>query len=354
MSATSPPTYARLLHTLARWTLAMSAAALTFEVVVKPIYSLHIVSDPEFGPIVAPGSTVHFGLEGWGTSHWGSRGVRGERASLDGAPPILAVGDSQTESFMVDDDVVFTAKLEGILAKNDPSLRVLNVGKSNHSVADYVGLAPRYIAAFHPRWTVIEVRDKDLGSDAWVKGKRHFASEPGGELTVVDVPEPARHGVGKLFWETRQRSSFVGYSVVRFGRFREAMAREAPLFHAGTPSAARPEGDPAERLADYPLEAELAALRDAWGGRLTILLLADFDPHDPGRVSEIGRWLAERCAATGISFVTLGSASPDFLARGHSPYGFGNTKFNDGHMNVEGHAAVAELLARELERVIKP
>lgn len=331
----------------------MAAAALTFELVVKPVYSLDIVNDPEFGPIVRPGSTVHFGLEGWGTSHWGPRGVRGVRPPANVTAPILAVGDSQTESFMVDDDVVYTAQLEAALRKSDPSSSVLNVGKASHSVADYVRLAPRYIDAFHPRWTIIQVRDNDFGSDAFAKGKRHFVNEPGGALTVVDVPEPARGGVGKLLWDARQRSSFIGYSFVRAGRFREAMAKEAPLFRAGDPPAASAD-DVSEHAAAFPLDAELSALRDAWGGRLTILFLPDFDPHDPGHLSEIGQWLVERCRVTGTSFVSLGTAFPEFLARGHSPYGFANTKFNDGHMNAEGHAAAAELLAREIERALKP
>jgi hypothetical protein len=216
-----------------------------------------------------------------------------------------------------------------------------------------VHLGPHYLEAFHPRWAIIQIVDSDFASDAFNSEKRHFSRAPNGEIAIVEVLQSQRQGANLLLWEARERSSFVGYAAVRAWRFREAMSKEAPLFHASKVHGSATD-NPIERAADWPLDAEFALLRDAWEGRLTILYLPELDPHDAGRKSEIGRWLEERCRKTGTSFVSLADAFPDFLARGHSPYGFNNTKFNEGHMNAAGHAAAAALLAHELERLGVP
>lgn len=336
------------LRIASRWVFAVSAAALTFELALRPIYSIRVTSDREFGPIIEPGTTVHWRVEGAGTSRWADRGIRGANSSAT-ATRVLVLGDSQTEALMVDDDVVYTAQLETALRHTNPNASVLNAGKSSHSVVDYVRLAPSYTAVFQPSWTIIQVRDSDFGSDAWNQTKRHFALTSSG-LSIVDVPEPVRHGPRLLLWNARQRSAFIGYGAVRAGRFREAMAHDPPLFRAGDRANVAPSGD--ETIADWPIDAEFAMLREAWANRLTIFYLPPLDPEDPSHVTAIGEWLARACAATGTSFVTLGSAFPELVARGRTPYGFENTRFNDGHMNPEGHAAAARLLVGEVARLV--
>ncbi len=353
--ATSPSgsPAAAIARAAVRWGVAGALAVLTFELVLRPIYSIHMASDPELGAIIAPGSTVRWGIEGWGTSRWAERGVRVEAADPS-RPSVLVLGDSQTESLMVDDAEVFTTLTERHLQKAKPTARVLNAGKSSHSVADYVALAPRYRAAFAPKWVVVQVRDSDFGSDAFHENKRHF-ERTGAGVTVVDVAEPTRGRLGGIAWAARQRSSFFGYSVVRFGKFRAAAAQDAPLFHASQAKHDEaPSGEAAELAADFPLDAELDLLVKAWDGRVTILYLPELDPKHPERVSSIGAWLAARCRAQGVSFVTLADAFGGMLARGRSPYGFANTHFNEGHMNAEGQAATAGLLAAELERLGVP
>src|SRR5438093_2545272 len=158
-------------------------ALVATEAVIRQVYSVTFSFEPGFGYIRR---TVRFRLEGNGLSHWTTYDLRRREPPVPTRPSILVLGDSYTEALMVRDSEVFTGRLEEDLRASGIDIQVLNLGFSGTSAADYVAYGPKYQGLFSPRWTIIQLRTKDLTSDAWETGKSHFLrTGDGGDLKVV-------------------------------------------------------------------------------------------------------------------------------------------------------------------------
>jgi lysophospholipase L1-like esterase len=337
-----------------RWGSLLAGVAMALfmtELVIRQVYRVQKDIDPVFGFLVRPGTAVRWQREGNGTSHWTNLGVR-RRALPDlSRGSILALGDSFTEGWMVNDDEVFTEILEQ-RTRDVTKLPVLNAGRSTTSVADYIAFSGWYQENLRPRWTIVQVRDDDLTSDAWDPSKPHFTWQ--GALHVA-VPRPPHRGSSwKALWPWRQRISLFGYGVVRISEFKDAIAKEPPMFRAAYGPRSPSPPDPQTLVASFPIAASLEMLRTAYGGRLTILYLPEFDPRDPTRpTSKLEGVLQSWCSQRAVSCVNLRTKYEELWRRGRSPYGFSNTAFNVGHLNADGHRAAAELLAPVVHRLIR-
>ena len=324
--------------------LGIALAIGLLEVGMRQIYSLHYARDPVFGLVPQPGETVVYGREGHGRSRWTEHGIR--RASLPeaGERPILAVGDSFTEAFNVDDDLVYTQRLETLLAETGVAIPVLNAGHSGASPADYVADAPRLREFFAPRWTLVQLRPGDLEEEGFEVDRTHFERNASGALDVVRVELPVSR-FNAFLAPFRSASALVSYGILRLKEY--AAATEPPLFRAGSIAA------PAPVSAPQPIADVLALLARCYEGRVTFALLPDFDLEAPAQVdSDAERIFASECAARGWSCVNLRDTFAEFAARWESPYGFPNSEWNRGHMNESGHAATALLLHAEMARLI--
>jgi lysophospholipase L1-like esterase len=324
--------------------LGIAAALLVAELVARRIFWLPYVQHPRLGAIL-PGDTVaRYCREGCGSSYWARDGVRNAAPPASARRAVIALGDSFTEALMTDDEAVYTQRAEAALVGAGLPLQILNLGRSGASAADYVALAPFYAEHYDPQWTVIQLRDDDLEDAAWDPGKTHFRLRDDGRVEAIEVP-PRPSAFSLRLLPLRQRSALVAFGNTRLREFVAAAAAEPPLF--GATRARAPAPLPAMR----PVVAEVAAIASAYADRLTFLYLPEFDPRAPDRVPASEALVTAACAARGWSCVNLRESFADFAARHASPYGFANSRFNAGHMNDAGHAAAAELLRRELERL---
>jgi hypothetical protein len=326
--------------------LGVAVALVCSEGAIRQIYWVRGAQHPEFGSIQRPGDTLVFGREGFGHSRWTEHGVRRVSLPPPGSRPILVLGDSFTEAYNVDDDVVYTHRLETLLGEAGFDVPVLNAGRSGASPADYVQRAPRYAALFEPRWTVLQLRAPDLEVEGFDAGVTHFARDASGVLEVVPVVQRVSR-FHDVFAPLRERSALANYGIVRLKEFMAATANEPPLFRAGSVGATSAPAPPHRPIADV-----LALLARAYDERITLLYLPDFDPRAPEQVvAESEIVLTRTCDERGWSCVNLRAAFATFAARNESPYGFPNTTWNEGHMNATGHAATTLLLRDELLRL---
>lgn len=308
-------------------------------------YRLAVVVDPALGELVNAPGVARWGREGHGTSHWLEHGLRGTRPPQPELPRVLVVGDSFTEALQVDDAETFTHVAEARLSDQGRNVQVLNAGFSGRSAADHVALAPTYRPLIAPVWTVVAMTDSDLTTDAWDVTKTHF-ERAGQELRVVRVPPRPRQGAERLLGELRRRSSLLDYSMVRLGELREVSEREAPLFRAADVAPAAGASPLEDR--SFPVEDAVDALIAAHQGRLSILWLSSFDPAAPARSTPVETRVAAQAAARGIGFVAT-RARFDTLER-RAPFGFADSGYNQGHLNLHGHRIAGELLAEEIVR----
>ena len=343
------PRRASLLGRVRALLVGSVLAVATAELVLRHYCYVPKAIDPAFGPafgyVNAPGATARWEREGSGTSHWSARGVRGRAAPDPARPHILCLGDSFTEGLQVDDDEVYTARLERLLAARGFSHQVLNSSDAGAAAPRYVGFAPRYRQIFAPRWTVVQVRDEDFGPAAWVPDAEHFAAaSPDAPLRVVlPPPEGAGGLVRRLLRRLRSGSALTQTLTLQIRGFQNDAANWHP-FHAEVAPVTVPPVDPSR----FRVSDALDLLFDGFGGRLTLLYLADRELAPP---SAVERLIARRCRERGWSCIDTREAHARMAQEGIPIYGLPNNGVGRGHMNPTGHRLLAELVAAELARL---
>jgi lysophospholipase L1-like esterase len=324
-------------------------ALVTMELMIRQVYHVPVAFEPGFGKIIRPGATVRWWKEGHGESHWTRFGLR-RRALPDlSKGSVLVLGNSFTEALQVDDDDVFTSVLERKLQSAGDTTPVLNAGRSGASAADYAALASRNRGLFRPRWTIVQLIPDDLGALAWAPGRAHFAYDERGRL-VAQAPVVTDGGrLQASLSPFVNRVMLLVYATYRIAEFRNAAAAEPPLFRgaadeAGPATTASPDA--------YPIEAELDLVAASYDRRVTFLFIPPLDLRNPLAVSTpIEARFETHCRQASLNCVSMRPSYPEVVRRGLSPFGFGNSGFNNGHFNEEGHRLAAEVLAAELERL---
>ncbi len=324
------------LALLVRLLAGAALAVAVFEPIARSYYYFPSVLAPGLGSEAAPGRQVRWCVEGCATSTWQAHGVRRARPYDPDRPVIIAVGDSYTEALHVADDEVYTARLEAHLGQG---LQVLDIGRSGFSAADYLALAERDKAEFHPRWTIVTLKDEDFEG---VERGDFRMKRVDGRLTLVQNPIAVP---SKALQPLRLHAAVYSFAVYRWHQLVAGAAAEPPMFVAGEPI--RPPPPP--RPAATPVEI-LAALEHAYDGRVTFVFLARPQPeHTPPPPVE--RDFDAVCAELALSCVNPRARFQSLVDAGTPPYGFANSVPNSGHLNADGHAALAEALAQELGRL---
>lgn len=312
--------------------------------------------DSEFGWGPRPGCTVISTIEGHGSAHYCAHKVRREKEwDTSGAAPIVVLGDSVTEAHQVSDREVYTDVIERYLRDQGIPNPVLNFAQSGNSVADYVNLASPILAVFKPAWVVIQVGEGDFTTDAWHSYKSRFSRfvwDSGQDsIKVVNPEDNATPSRSQLTRQSIQNAvPLVRFTLSRISKFRSKFKTRKPLFRAGNLPKESIEIKNKD-IQEYPIKSELALLNSVFHGRITILYISSFDPRNPFRKSST-ELAIETCAIEcKTSFISTSNEYPFFAAHRIAPFGFGNTGYNKGHMNVHGHQAAANVSSREIVRL---
>ena len=350
----------------------VSLAVATILPLGEAIYSARIVFDPALGRVFWPGKTVVWRLEGSGRSLWSEYHVRRERLpTAKERPVVLVLGDSMTQALQVDDQDVYTKRLEDSLRASGVPAAVLNAGVGNRSMADYVAWAKLYQGLFSPDWVVVEVTWCDFQEALEATRPAHFRRNVTNEcLEVVAPPPPSRPGrafraFASLPDVLADRLTFA-YPAYRAREFTKWVRNEPPWFHApaprpaeengvqnlGFPEARRPQSaDLAGTNGSLLISKELDLLKKTWHGRITLLLLTSYNPLGAPELRPDEMEIDALARKKGLSIVRLDEGFGR-LPPGVSPYGFNNLGgYNTGHMNPRGHQLAADLLAAELKRI---
>ncbi len=335
-------------------------ALVVCQIVAARVFSFTQASDPVLGSVFTPGSTVHYQLEGRGVSTWAEHGVRGAATRWETTSPrVLVLGDSFTEALQVDDDQVYTAVAARALQEAGLNVAVLNFGRSSASVADYIQWVGSCKSVFAPSWVVIQVQQQDFTEDAWktnksVKSAAYFTRDTGSsELRLVAPaaePKKEKDIVRRTMDRARNAVALFQFALRRVEELTLWVKREPPLFRAPVPKPPRATTNE-EGWRAFPVAEELDWLKKAYDGRVSLLYLSEFDPAHPGTPTPFESYLADLCAKRGIGFAATSTKYASLAGTGEAPFGFPNSNFNRGHMNVVGHRLAAAALSDELKRV---
>lgn len=276
--------------------------------------------------------------------------ARGLRATphagprLPGSRRFLFVGDSFTEGSQVDDDQLFSRRLERAL----PGVECWNAGVGGYSTLQTLLALPGQLAAWRPDVVVLTVYDNDLQDNLMPYfsglGPRPYARVDGG---AVRVEPEAPAGVFERFLMPAPGSLWLYehsalYRALHKNLWLPAKWRDLEAIeHAertATPVADR-------RLVMSKLLADVAASVRAQGVALVVAAIPTRDEAKAG-ACELHGWLAGECARLGAPFV---STLP-LLAREDAA----TTYFaKDIHLTARGHEVVAEALLPTLREALR-
>lgn len=333
--------------------LPVLLSLLSFEAIALRYFNLEKSNDPILGRVFRAGHTVYSRVEGEGKAHYIQNGIRRTSPLPPGAPPpLLVLGDSFTEALQVNDEEVYTSVLERILREEGFPIPVLNVSTSGMSIVDYIVLAPEISRRTEQRWTVVELRENDFIADAWAPWKRHFMRDPGtGTLTVTGHRDTADNPRAPWLDSLFNCIALVPWTLQRLEALTLGSQHGPVLFHADRTKEAPSRKNMILVFNKDLYVEEMELLSRAYAGRLTLLLIAKYDPHSPYQQSREEAGIIRAAAALDLSLVDTRAAYGEFAAHRTSPFGFPNSRFNSGHMNAEGHADAARLLTREMLRL---
>ena len=334
-------------------------ALVTLELIGRHVSFIRPALDGRFGGLFQPGTTFRCNTEGHGSGYWNTQGIRRSELFQPRDPkPILVMGDSFTEAMHVTDDEVYTSQMERTFQTAGMNIPVLNIGVSGCQLPLHIARAKNLKAAYSPRWTVIQVSRRSFcfGPQP-TSPTRYVTNRVTGKMTIEMEHYPPLGKLSRINWQLRQYFALPGWIRYRFKDFCKGVKSEPPLFRAGSHRDKSPPNDASAPKVQslggkFTLAQELNLLAESFDHRLTVLYLAEFDPRAPSVASPFEIEVAAACRDQHISFVSLREEFPEFVRQGLSPYGFGNTNYNLGHSNPDGHRAMARVTCRELRRLM--
>ncbi|HXF47565.1 MAG TPA: SGNH/GDSL hydrolase family protein [Burkholderiaceae bacterium] len=270
-----------------------------------------------------------------------SAGFRGREIAQKkqlGATRVLVLGDSYVWGFGVQDDEVFTSRMESFC----PGIEAVNFGVSGYSTDQELLLYRDKGAAYGPDVVVLVLAGNDYEDNARSKVYVYYHKPAfildGDRLVLTNDPVPQSNVLLRTLAQIAQRS----YVLTQMNRTIEAMARGA----SAAPKAAPTPGQATEALAatrPFPRTAgqaitvrlvrELATAVRSTGSQFVVVFT-------DGQ-GEVARELTRAVADPAIVYVYLDDVFREAESGDlHLPQDF--------HWNAAGHALVAQTVTRAL------
>lgn len=278
------------------------------------------------------------------TNALGLRGREVVRPKPPGARRVLVFGDSFVFGVGVDDDHVFTARLEALLNDASPTrFEVVNMGVSGYSSDQELLLLEDLGTRLEPDLVILIGCDNDFEGNTidFTYGrypKPYFELESDGRLVRRNVPVP-------LLTRAQQARLWLGQRSNVWNAFRSMRSGFAPiqglldLFQVG--HARRASVDPVRLMTALVLS--FRDLATAAGARF-----AFFNTGHRNEETPLFQALRPALRQHGILFLGLeGSLSEARRSAPERRWDFGT----DPHWNVDAHALTAEIVHAYLQKV---
>lgn len=333
------------------------------------LHSAMLQYDPQLGWAKTPGASVSYrwlGARIVETSN--SEGARGPEHGVeppDGRRRVLLLGDSFCEGYLVSDDQVFSAQLEAMAP-----VEAVNLGVAGYSTDQQLLLYRRVVDRYRPQQTVLLFFDNDVWFNALAV--EHRSPKPlfefdGTELRLTGVPVPPPDP------SSSSAPSGGRAESLRLLRVFTTAARQAAQNRSDDWQATLEPAnefllyrrDPPENVeAAWRLTDELLGRLDSEveqaSGRLTVLYVPNVAAVSDDSLAAtralygmssqewdlrlVERRLEAVCRRRGIPFI-----SPVGRLRARREQGETLYFASDGHWTADGHRAVAQILAQELQ-----
>lgn len=320
---------------------------------VPPERAQFWVYDPQLGWAHRPGQAGAFATPQFRTHVTiNSQGLRDREYPVERVPGkrrILALGDSMTWGFGVEQDEVFTERLETLL----PDTEVINAGVSGYSTDQELLWLEGAGLRYKPDLVVVLVTGNDIPMNAESRVyyryyKPVFKRAADGTLVLHNSPVPRLSFFMGAVYQLRVRSALVHRLSFAVARMRQRPAAVAlppapppapsgPEAAASAPSAPAPRQDPRHDLTVRLLARMKEDCRGA-GAELCVMTVKEFWGEDAGSYAAF----VARLSREGFHVIDV-NALP----------GYERERYvirNEFHWNPEGHDFVARRLTEQFRQ----
>ena len=335
---------------LVRWSIALVIVLAFGEFIVR--VSVTTPSNQQFdeqlGWTYVPHSTIYSSREGGAFLKLNSLGANDLDPALKRHKQrILFLGDSITEALQVPREENFTTVLEGLA----PQIDAVNLGRSAMGPVHYPVLIDRHWASLTPDEVVIVLSPGDLldtlQNNVVVKTDLESATESIGLAPAMN--DRIKEKLGPLL----RRSALVTHLARRLKPVLTQSVKDAMCWVRNCSANDAPEVRDQSYAERYKAEAErrlrlvLAPL--ARTKNLSIVHVPALIYKTERRVEHQYPWegaiYQTVCASLDIPYLdTTAALKKSYQASGQPGHGFSNAIMGQGHLNAEGHRAVAQAI----------
>ena len=242
-----------------------------------------------------------------------------------------------------------------LVGRKLPAVETVNGGRDALGPQDWVALLARLDPVIRPDLTVLMVSRGDGFDlrDAKVRIARDAAGRPIGVSRPPSARDALQEDLGPLIRRSALATFLVRRANAEWTGLKTGDSWTGWALRGGRPVAAARNGG-AEVLDRPAIEAQLVDIltivkRDR---KLAIVVMPAwrYEAHrkvelEPRSQAEAGLF-ADAARKAGVPFIDVGPAMAAAYARtGHPLTGFANSRIGEGHMNEEGHEAVATAIA---------
>jgi lysophospholipase L1-like esterase len=278
--------------------------------------------------------------------HINSKGIRGAEIDYarNGSRRILALGDSFTFGFGVEDDQTWPAQLQRQLG-----VEVVNGGVMGWGLAEYLIWFQKEGVKYKPDLVVVGVHASD-----WVNAMNGLTSlDANGKIEVHQVPPDAQDKVRRMTRWIPFYDALMTHSALA------NVARNVVVktLHRQTPAALEQQGDPSgDAASDVREDHNFALLRELQrqvrnaGGTLLLVFIpkyqALYPETDPDKVSHLfQKKLAQWASELDVPLLDMTPIYRDVVDRNGKSDPSYLFFLKDGHNNARGYRLIASTIS---------
>jgi hypothetical protein len=333
---------------------ALLLAAITWNIILSDLIYKNpgTIRDNTLGKIYKPGTLVNSD-EGFCRTQINSLGMRNKEISSKGLNEkrILVLGDSYTEGIQVNDDSLYTMKLEKSLReKYDEDISIVNGGRSGASPANYVYLSQFYNSQVNSDYTVIQINDADWVSDIFNKNQNFYIKEESGNFQVLFNNYISSSPVLSRFPQLSFLLKFNNSALLNYINIKLKKINQSKSSGEMKTSEKTVDAKDIEEASDWIIK-ELKARYS----NIIFLYIPTIDYNNYStEYTPIEELINAKCDKYGIDFIDVRKEFINHYIQCKQPaYGFNNSIPGIGHMNAIGHSIVANKLEAYFEGRIK-
>jgi len=253
---------------------------------------------------------------------------------IPGAPVLLIVGDSYITARQVRDEQTMGSIIERRSRAEGYPLNVRQYGVPGASIPAYIGFANLLLKRWKPRWVIVAISANDLQSFSLARQEFWgMRARPDGSTEIFR--SPVRHVPSRIKWLLGSHLALVRTLYERYETL------------IGVPlDLSRVSLQDVERIP----EVTMPLLKKAYGDKLLIVYIPESTMLTRSQATMEEKNLEQACIKCGVPYVSCHSEFTRMREQFIYPKGFHNTLPGDGHLNIDGHRAVAEIMWRLIQQ----